>query len=48
MYPFHKVLSPRQCVTGYWLITVPKGRVIRAIQFAPDDGPVLIEWLTLR
>ncbi len=28
--------------------TVPKGRVVHAIQFAPDDGPVLIEWPTLR
>ena len=47
-YPFHKVLSPGHCVTGYWLITVPKRSAIRAIQFAPDGGPVLIEWLTLR
>ena len=47
-YPVRKVLSPGQCVTGYWLITVPKGSDIRAIQFAPEDGPVLIEWLTLR
>jgi hypothetical protein len=47
-YPFHTVLSPGQCATGYWLITVPKGTDIRAIQFAPDDGRVLIEWLTLR
>ncbi len=47
-YPVHQVLSPGQCVTGYWLITVPKGEAIRALQFAPDDGPVLIEWPTLR
>jgi hypothetical protein len=47
-YPFDKVLSPGQCVTGWWLITVPKGADIRAIQFAPDAGPTLIEWLTLR
>ena len=47
-YPFHEVLSPGQCATGYWLIPVPRGSAIRAIQFAPDDGPVLSEWLTLR
>lgn len=47
-YPFHRVLSPGQCATGYWLITVPKGADIRAIQFAPAGGPVLIEWLMLR
>jgi hypothetical protein len=48
IYPFHTVLSPGRCATGYWQVTVPKGTDIRAIQFAPDDGPVLIEWLTLR
>ena len=47
-YPFHQVLSPGECATGYWLITVPHGSDIRAIQFAPEDGHVLIEWLTLR
>jgi hypothetical protein len=43
-----KVLSPGHCVTGYWLITVPNRSIIRAIQFTPDGGPVLIEWPTLR
>jgi hypothetical protein len=47
-YPVHQVLSPGQCATGYWLITVPRGADLRAIRFAPDDGPVLIEWPTLR
>jgi len=47
-YPFHEVLSPGQCATGWWLITVPKGPVIRAIQFAPEAGPPLIEWTTMR
>jgi hypothetical protein len=48
-YPFRKVLAPGQCVTGWWLIPVPKlpgGPA--AIQFAPGGGPTLIEWLTLR
>jgi hypothetical protein len=47
-YPFRKTLSPGQCATGWWLITVPKGADIRAIQFAPDGGPVLLEWASMR
>jgi hypothetical protein len=46
-YPVRTVLSPGQCATGYWLIIVPS-EAIRAIQFAPDHGPVLIEWPTPR
>ncbi|WP_028638647.1 hypothetical protein [Nocardioides sp. URHA0032] len=47
-YPFRKVLAPGQCVTGWWLIPVPKlpgGPT--AIQFAPG-GRTLIDWPTLR
>jgi hypothetical protein len=47
-YPVHEMLSPGRCATGYWLIAVPRGADIRAIQFAPEGGPVLIEWPTLR
>jgi hypothetical protein len=48
-YPVRKVLAPGQCVTGWWLIPVPKlpdGPT--AIQFAPHGGPTLIEWPTMR
>src|SRR3954470_975730 len=47
-YPFHRVLSPGQCASGWWLITAPKGAAIRAIQFAPAGGPTLIEWPSMR
>lgn len=47
-YPFGRTLKPGQCATGYWLITAPKGTDVSAIQFAPDNGPALIEWPTLR
>jgi len=49
VYPFHKELAPGQCVTGWWLIPVPKlpgGPT--SIEFAPGGGPTLIELLTLR
>jgi hypothetical protein len=47
-YPVHRVLSPGQCATGWWLITTPKGAAVRAIQFAPGGGPTLIEWPSMR
>jgi hypothetical protein len=46
-YPRRVVLSPGQCVTGWWLITAPRGTLVRAIQFAPGGGRTLIEWPTM-
>lgn len=47
-YPAREVLAPGECVTGWWLVTVPHDRPIRAIQLAPGGGRPLIEWLSMR
>jgi hypothetical protein len=47
-YPVHRQLAPGDCVTGWWLITVPHGTDVRAIQLAPGGGAALIGWPTLR
>jgi hypothetical protein len=47
-YPEHEVLAPGQCATGWWSITVPDDRAVRAIEFAPAGGPTVLEWPTMR
>ena len=47
-YPVGRRLAPGDCVTGWWLITVPRGTDVRAIQFAPGGGAALIDWPTMR
>lgn len=37
-YPDHQVLAPGHCVAGWWLITVPQGSHIRAIQLRRAGG----------
>jgi len=47
-YPVGQKLAPGDCVTGWWLITLPRGTDVRAIQLAPGGGAALIDWPTLR
>jgi hypothetical protein len=44
-YPFHDVLSPGECASGWVLIPVPTGSVIAGIEFAPNGGAAVAEWL---
>ncbi len=47
-YPAHEVLAPGECVAGWWLVTVPHDRPIRAIQLAPGGGRPILEWMSMR